>query len=55
MPSLTRRQQTRAMVLLLFFVLTAICVAWALLVQDAVPNACDRTAPPARAQILHCR
>ncbi|MFJ4962321.1 hypothetical protein ACIP6P_07620 [Streptomyces sp. NPDC088729] len=30
------------------------CAGWAVLVQHAVPDACEVSPPPPRAQYLHC-
>jgi hypothetical protein len=49
-----RQRQTSLAVLILLALLLAVCAGWAVLVQHAVPNACDRAAPPAHAQYLHC-
>lgn len=49
------RQQrtTRAVAVFSALVLLA-CLGWAVLVQVAVPGACELSPPPPRAQYLHC-
>jgi hypothetical protein len=49
------RQQrtTRAVAVFSALVLLA-CLGWAVLVQVAVPDACQLSPPPPRAQYLHC-
>lgn len=49
-----RRANTTRFVVVISVVLLGVCVAWAFLAQQLVPDACTYTPPPERAQYLHC-